>query len=88
MTGNTVIDALKNTIDEKYIDENLEWSRNSKMILLTMHRRENLGMPMRNVFKACRRILKENREVKIIFPVHKNPGEWYWRNLGKRKIFD
>ncbi len=74
VTGNTVIDALKNTIDEKYIDENLEWSRNSKMILLTMHRRENLGMPMRNVFKACRRILKENREVKIIFPVHKNPA--------------
>lgn len=73
VTGNTVIDAMKNTVKEDYADANLEWSSDSRMILLTTHRRENLGEPMRGIFKACNRILHEFSDVKFIFPIHKNP---------------
>lgn len=73
VTGNTVIDALKYTVKRDYTDGNLEWAGDSKLILLTAHRRENLGEPMRNIFRAVRRAVEENREVRVIYPVHKNP---------------
>ncbi len=73
VTGNTVIDAMKNTINSNYVDENIRWASDSKMILLTTHRRENIGKPMRNIFRACNRITQDFDEVKIIFPIHKNP---------------
>lgn len=73
VTGNTVIDAMKNTLSTEYVDENLSWSSNGRMILLTMHRRENLGKPMRQVFRACCQIINKYSDVKIIYPIHSNP---------------
>ena len=73
VTGNTVIDALATTIREDYQNEHLEWVKNSRLILLTAHRRENLGQPMRNMFKAIRRICEEHADIKIIYPIHMNP---------------
>lgn len=73
VTGNTVIDALATTIREDYQNEHLEWAKNSRLILLTAHRRENLGQPMRNMFRAIRRICEEHADIKIIYPIHMNP---------------
>ena len=73
VTGNTVIDALKTTVDKHYLDDNLEWAKGSKLILMTAHRRENLGEPMKKMFRAVRRITDEFEDVKVIYPVHKNP---------------
>lgn len=73
VTGNTVIDALATTIREDYQNEHLEWARDSRLILLTAHRRENLGEPMRNMFRAIRRICEEHDDIKIIYPIHMNP---------------
>lgn len=73
VTGNTVIDALKTTIDDKYTDEVLEWVGNNKLILVTAHRRENQGIPMCGMFNAIKRIAEEYHNVKILFPTHKNP---------------
>lgn len=73
VTGNTVIDALKLTVDQDYQDEHLRWANGSRLLLLTTHRRENLGESMEHIFKAVLRIIKENMDVKVIFPVHKNP---------------
>ena len=74
VTGNTAIDAMSTTIDENYSHKELEWIKeNEKMILLTAHRRENLGEPMRNIFKAIRRIVDEFSDVKVIYPIHLNP---------------
>lgn len=73
VTGNTVIDALATTIRKNYQNEHLEWARDSRLILLTAHRRENLGEPMRNMFRAIRRICEENNDIKIIYPIHMNP---------------
>ena len=73
VTGNTVIDALATTIREDYSNEHLEWAEDSRLILLTAHRRENLGEPMRNMFKAIRRICEEHEDIKIIYPIHMNP---------------
>ena len=73
VTGNTAIDALATTIKEKYTHPVFEWLGNDKMILLTAHRRENLGEPMRNMFKAIKRIVDEFEGVKVIYPVHLNP---------------
>lgn len=73
VTGNTAIDALKETIKEDYDDENLKWAKDSRLILVTAHRRENLGEPMRRIFKAIKRITEEFRDVKVIYPVHLNP---------------
>lgn len=74
VTGNTAIDALRSTVNCGYVDDNLTWIDGDKMILLTMHRRENLGEPMYNVFNACKRLLRKYADLKIIFPVHKNPN--------------
>ena len=73
VTGNTGIDALKTTVKEKYSHPELEWSKDSRLILITAHRRENLGEPMRHMFKAIRRVMDEHPDVKAIYPIHMNP---------------
>ena len=74
VTGNTAIDAMATTVDENYTNLELEWIKpNEKMILLTAHRRENLGKPMRNIFKAVKKITDEFNDVKVIYPIHLNP---------------
>ncbi|MGX1793243.1 non-hydrolyzing UDP-N-acetylglucosamine 2-epimerase [Microbacterium sp. NPDC055312] len=73
VTGNTVIDALKTTVDVNYAHPLLEWVGQSRMILITAHRRENLGEPMRAMFRAIRRLADATRDAKFIFPVHMNP---------------
>ena len=74
ITGNTAIDAMSTTVDKDYKHPELNWvNENDRMILLTAHRRENLGDPMRNIFKAIRRIIDEFEDIKVIYPIHKNP---------------
>ena len=73
VTGNTVIDALRTTIKKEYYHEELEWAKGSKLILFTAHRRENIGQPMQNIFHALCKIVNENKNVKVIYPIHKNP---------------
>lgn len=73
VTGNTAIDALQTTVREDYTHELLEWAKGSKLITLTAHRRENLGDPMRQMFKAISRIMEKYSDVKVIYPVHLNP---------------
>ncbi len=74
VTGNTVIDALATTVREGYENEHLTWAEGSRLILLTAHRRENLGEPMRNMFRAIRRICDEFGDIKILYPIHMNPA--------------
>ncbi|WP_285765454.1 UDP-N-acetylglucosamine 2-epimerase (non-hydrolyzing) [Peribacillus sp. SI8-4] len=74
VTGNTAIDALKTTVSDSYTHERIEEIGLDKMILLTAHRRENLGEPMRNMFKAIKRLLEENHNVQVVYPVHRNPA--------------
>ncbi len=73
VTGNTAIDALKTTVRENYTHPELEWAEGSRLILITAHRRENLGKPMRHMFKAIRRVMDEHPDVKAIYPIHMNP---------------
>lgn len=73
VTGNTGIDALRTTVKEDYSHPYLEWAKDSKLIMITAHRRENLGEPMRNMFKAIKRIIDENKDIKAIYPIHMNP---------------
>ena len=73
VTGNTAIDALKTTVREDYTHPELEWSKDSRLILITAHRRENLGEPMKNMFRAIRRVMDEHPDVKAIYPIHMNP---------------
>lgn len=73
VTGNTAIDALKTTIRQDYTHPELEWAAGSRLILITAHRRENLGEPMENMFRAIRRVLAEHPDVKAIYPIHMNP---------------
>ena len=73
VTGNTVIDALKTTVREDYSHPELDWVDDKKMILLTAHRRENLGEPMHNMFRAIKRVIDEHEDLKVIYPIHKNP---------------
>lgn len=73
VTGNTAIDAMKTTVKDDYNNEIFDWAGEDKLILLTAHRRENLGEPMRNIFKAVRRIVNEYPDIKVIYPVHLNP---------------
>ena len=74
VTGNTVIDALKTTVKADYNHPQLEWAKDSKLILITAHRRENLGSPMKNMFTAIRRVMDEHDDVKVIYPIHMNPA--------------
>ena len=73
VTGNTAIDALKTTVRESYAHPELEWAKDSRLIMITAHRRENLGEPMRHMFKAIRRVMDEHPDVKAIYPIHMNP---------------
>lgn len=73
ITGNTAIDALKTTVTKEYSHEHLEWAADSKLIMITAHRRENIGQPMRNMFRAIRRIIDEYPDIKAIYPIHMNP---------------
>lgn len=73
VTGNTVIDALQTTVREDYTHPELEWAKGSRLIFITAHRRENLGQPMHNMFRAIRRVLEEHPDVKALYPIHMNP---------------
>ena len=73
ITGNTAIDAMKYTVNKDYSNELFDWIGEDKFILLTAHRRENLGEPMYNIFRAIKRIVDENKDVKVIYPIHMNP---------------
>lgn len=73
VTGNTAIDALKTTIKKDYNHELFNWLGDDKLIMLTAHRRENLGKPMKNMFRAIKRIIDEHEDIKVIYPIHMNP---------------
>lgn len=73
VTGNTAIDALKTTVRDDYTHPELEWAKDSRMIMITAHRRENLGEPMKQMFRAIRRVMDEYPDVKAIYPIHMNP---------------
>lgn len=73
ITGNTAIDALKTTVKEDYTHPELEWAKGSRLILITAHRRENLGEPMKHMFRAIRRVCDEHPDIKAIYPIHMNP---------------
>ncbi len=73
VTGNTAIDALKTTVREDYSHSELDWASDSRLIMLTAHRRENLGGPMHNMFRAIRRVMQEHPDTKAIYPIHMNP---------------
>lgn len=74
VTGNTVIDALKTTVRDGYSHPALEWAQGSRLVLLTAHRRENLGEPLYSIFRGIREVLDDVRDIKIIYPVHSNPA--------------
>lgn len=73
VTGNTAIDALRTTVRDDYNHKQLKWASDSKLIMITAHRRENLGQPMRNMFRAIKRIVEEFPDLKAIYPIHMNP---------------
>ncbi len=73
ITGNTAIDALKTTVRNDYSHPELEWAKDSRLIMITAHRRENLGEPMKNMFRAIKRVMDEHPDVKAIYPIHMNP---------------
>lgn len=74
ITGNTACDALRTTVRESYSNPELDWAAGSRLILITAHRRENLGEPMRHMFRAIRRVMDEHPDVKAIYPIHLNPA--------------
>ena len=74
VTGNTAIDALKTTVRRDYAHPELDWAADSRLVVITAHRRENLGEPMHHMFRAIRRILEEHPDVKAIYPIHMNPA--------------
>lgn len=74
VTGNTAIDALKTTVRDSYSHPELDWASGSRLILITAHRRENLGEPMANMFRAIKRVIDEHQDVKAIYPIHMNPA--------------
>lgn len=73
VTGNTAIDALQTTVRDDYTHEHLDWAGDSRLIMITAHRRENLGEPMKNMFRAIKRIIDEQPDIKAIYPIHMNP---------------
>lgn len=73
VTGNTAIDALQTTVRDDYEHEIIDWVGDARMIMLTAHRRENLGEPMRNMFRAIKRIIEKYEDIKVVYPVHLNP---------------
>ncbi len=85
ITGNTVIDAMKYTVRDDYTHPALKWVGNSKLIFITAHRRENIGNPMCNMFRAIKRVLEEHPECKAIYPIHMNP---VIREIAKQQLSD
>ena len=73
ITGNTAIDALKTTVQKNYVHPELDWAKDSRLIFITAHRRENLGEPMHHMFRAIRRVVEEHPDVKALYPIHLNP---------------
>lgn len=73
VTGNTAIDALRTTVRSDYYNEHLDWAKDGRLILLTAHRRENLGEPLQHMFRAIKRIVEEFDDIKVIYPIHMNP---------------
>ncbi|QKE74994.1 UDP-N-acetylglucosamine 2-epimerase (non-hydrolyzing) [Arthrobacter citreus] len=73
ITGNTAIDALKTTVKEEYAHPVLDQIGNDRLVLMTAHRRENLGEPMRNMFKAIKRLVEKHEDIQVVYPVHMNP---------------
>ncbi|GGI66322.1 non-hydrolyzing UDP-N-acetylglucosamine 2-epimerase [Enterococcus alcedinis] len=73
VTGNTVIDALSTTVKADYTHEHIEWAKGSRLIMITAHRRENLGEPMQHMFRAIKRIVDETPDIKVVYPIHMNP---------------
>lgn len=73
VTGNTAIDALKTTVQANYHHPELEWAEGSRLIMITAHRRENLGEPMEHMFRAIKRVMNEHADIKAIYPIHMNP---------------
>lgn len=93
VTGNTVIDALKTTICSDYKNEYIEWAQRNRLLLFTAHRRENLGQPMMGMFRALKRIVQEFPDVKVIYPIHKNPvirktAETILTNIDRIKLIE
>jgi UDP-N-acetylglucosamine 2-epimerase (non-hydrolysing) len=74
VTGNTGIDALKTTVRADFRSEIIDWAKGSRLLVMTAHRRENLGEPMRGMFRAVRRVVEAYPDVKLVYPVHKNPA--------------
>ncbi|MBR6676632.1 MAG: UDP-N-acetylglucosamine 2-epimerase (non-hydrolyzing) [Clostridia bacterium] len=74
VTGNTAIDTMKLTVREDYTDETVEWAKDSRLIVLTAHRRENIGDTMRGMFRAIKKICEKYTDVKVVYPVHLNPA--------------
>lgn len=73
ITGNTAIDALKTTVSSDYTSDVLDWAQDSRLIVLTAHRRENQGKPMREMFQAVKKIVDSHEDVKVVYPIHMNP---------------
>ena len=74
VTGNTVIDALQTTVRKNYSHPEIEWASDSRLLLMTAHRRENLGIPLHHMFRGIRRVVEEIPDVKVIYPIHLNPA--------------
>lgn len=93
ITGNTAIDTLKYTVDSKYSDENIKWAEGYRLILLTAHRRENIGDAMDNIFGAVKEIVEKYDDVKVIYPIHKNPvvreyADKYFKDVKRIKLIE
>ena len=74
ITGNTIVDAMRYSVREDFTHPELTWAKGSKLILITAHRRENLGEPMHHMFRAIRRVLNEHPECRAVYPIHLNPA--------------
>ena len=85
VTGNTVIDAMNYTVKDSFSHPIFEWIGDGKLILITAHRRENLGVPMRNMFRAVRRVLDEFPECRAVYPIHMNPAV---RDIANEELSD
>lgn len=93
LTGNTAIDALKTTVTQEYAHEHLDWAADSRLVLLTAHRRENLGKPLEDIFTAIRQVVEEFDNIKVIYPIHMNPvireiADKIFRGIDRVKIID
>ncbi|MFA9378052.1 MAG: non-hydrolyzing UDP-N-acetylglucosamine 2-epimerase [Lachnotalea sp.] len=93
VTGNTVIDALKTTVKEDYTHPVLDWAKGSRLVMLTAHRRENLGQPLYDIFSGIKQTLDQVQDIKVVYPIHMNPvvrktAKDVFRNHERMKIID